>query len=1654
MVPSAFIALPALPLTPNGKVDRRALPALEAGLRASADRFVAPRTEDEMALAEIWSEVLGIENVGVHDNFFELGGHSLRAMQMIPRIRRVFQVELPLADLFEAPTIAGLARAIRSRGRPARPIPALLPSERKGELPLSFAQQRLWFLDQLVPGAPYNLPAAIRWIGPLFEIALTKALLEVLKRHESLRTSFPTRNGRAIQEVSPESAHRTIPLVDLSALPEGNREDELRRLAAAEARRPFDLARGPLLRMNVIRAAPRDHAVLFTIHHIVADGWSLGLLVQELAIHYQALLAGTPVRLPPLPIQYADYAVWQRGFLQEDVLEEQLSYWRSRLEGLRVTEIASDRARPVVQTFHGATHLFALSEELRRSAEERARGEGATLFMILFAAFSILLGRYSGQEDVSAGIPIAGRTLPETEGLVGFFVNSLVLRTDLSGAPTFRGLVDRVREETLRAYAHQELPFERLVDEVRPERDLSRQPLFQIMFVFQNAPLPAIAIPGGVTLRPVEVDHRTSKFDLTLQLRPEPTGIRGLIEYNTDLYDATTIHRLQKHFERLLAECLRKADRPIGELPWFSDAEQQQLLVEWNDTETDEPEPQFIHSWIEAWARRSPDGVAAVEGDRHLSYRELVARARPIARHLRARGIGPESRVGLAGDRSLEMVLGLVAILEAGAAFLPLDPSYPPSRIAFMLEDAGVQLVLGVVESSTRPEWLCLRSQWNEMRGEPGPDGAVPVARESLAYVIYTSGSSGLPKGTLLSHRGLCGLARAQQRAFGIGPGGRVLQFASLAYDAAVWETIMALASGATLVLTGREDLMAGPVLLRLLAEQGITQVTLPPSALATLPEGSLPALQTVVAAGERCSAELAEIWSRSRRFYNAYGPTEYTVCATLELLSSASSSRPPWIGAPIDNTRVQVLDRDGNPLPVGVPGELSIEGVGLARGYLNRPELTALRFAPAGSSRIPGTRTYRTGDRVRWRQQGALEYLGRWDHQVKLRGFRVELSEIEAVLEQHPGVRQAVLVMRQDSPNASRLVAYLTSRGGDEAAAVSVRRLRQFARERLPAHMIPGVFVLMDQLPLNQSGKIDRRSLPAPERVRPGLEQPYVAPHGPIERELARIWSKVLGLDRVGIRDNFFELGGDSILSIQVVARAHEAGLRLTPRQVFEHQTIAELAGVAAFGGPVRTDFAPVEGSVPLTPIQRWFFQQEPIDPHHFNQSMMFELKNSIRPSRLKTAIHQLLAHHDALRLRFTRGVQGWEQKHADLMEATSGQVLLSIDLAGLDPARARKELGELAAGLQASLNLSRGPLLRAALVTGLGGSDRLLLVIHHLAVDGVSWPILLQDLLLAYEQLGRGQPVSLLPKTTSFKEWSERLTELSRTEALNDESAFWTELASTPFTPLPLDHQSGEDEAASEETVSVALSPEETKSLLVEAQRAYRAQIAELLLAALVEAYGRWTGDRRVLVDLEGHGREVLFEDVDLSRTVGWFTTLYPVALDLRESRGPGENLKAVKEQLRRVPRNGIGYGILRYLRTDPDGARRLETSAPVRFNYLGQMGAELPSDSPYRPAFEPRGPAHSPRMRRSHRLSVTASVAAGRLYVHFTYSQNRHRRTTIERLAEDYLRFLGELIRHCESRETPELTASDFPLAHLDERKLHRVATLIEQIDEESA
>jgi amino acid adenylation domain-containing protein len=1179
LVPTAFVLLEAFPLLSSGKVDRRALPAPER-TRPDLDKaFVAPRTPTEELLAGIWARLFDIERVGIHDNFFDLGGHSLLATQAISRMREALRVEIPLRRLFERPTVAGLADSIEGAHRAIQPLaaPPIVPVPRTGDLVLSFAQQRLWFFDQLEPGlAAYNLPAAVRLKGPLNLAALRQSLNEIVKRHESLRTTFAQVDGWATQVIAPELTV-ALPVVDLGRLSAREMEAEVRRLATAEAQRPFDLAQGPLIRGSVLRLGDEEHVGLLTMHHIVSDSWSTGILIRELATLYVAFCAGRSSPLPALPIQYADFAHWQRQWLQGDVLASQLAYWKAQLAGAPACiDLTTDHVRPAAQTFKGAHRSLAFSRPLQEAVTALSRQEGVTPFMTFLAAFDVLLYRYTGQHDLVVGTPIANRTRLETEELIGLFVNTLALRIDLSGNPRFRELLRRVREVCLGAYGHQDLPFDRLVEELHLIRDLSRNPLFQVMFVLNTAALRTVE-QSGLTLSAVESDSEAAHFDLTMQIDDTEQGLTATLTYNTDLFEAATIARMLGNFRTLVEGAAADPEQRLSDLPLLGEAERRQLLVAWNASRTGDPEDLCVHQLFEAQVQRTPDAVAVVFEAERLTYRELNRRSNQLAHRLQALGVGPEILVGICVERSLEMIVGLLGVLKAGGAFVPLDPASPMQRLDFMLHDARVPVLLTSERlaagfAGQDATVVCLDADWESIARESGENPGGAIGPENLAYVIYTSGSTGQPKGVLVSHDAIAGHCRNVQTLYGLNARDAVLQFASLSFDVSLEEILPTLIAGARLVLM-EANVWHPAELLRSIAEFGLTVLNLPTAywqelarqwaGVAELVRHIQPRL--CVVGGDTMSADALKLWQQtplhSVRLLNAYGPTEATITATVFEIANrpgehATDRRVP-IGRPLANRAVYILDQHRNPVPIGVQGQLYVGGAGIARGYLNRPELTAETFIADPFSTRPGARMYRTGDLARYRSDGNIEFLGRADDQVKIRGFRIELAEIEAALGQHPAVRGAAVVPREDVTGEKRLVAYAV-------ADCTADELRQFIMQKLPGYMEPAVFVLLDALPITAGGKVDRQALPAPEQSRPAAQDAFIAPRDDLERQLANIWEEVLGVRPVGATDNFFALGGHSLLAVRLFALIEQRlGRRLSLTTVFQGATVAQLADV-----------------------------------------------------------------------------------------------------------------------------------------------------------------------------------------------------------------------------------------------------------------------------------------------------------------------------------------------------------------------------------------------------------------------------------------------------------------------------------------------------------
>ena len=1451
--------------------------------------YEEPRTDLERRLAAIWGDLLGIDRVGAHDSFFALGGHSLLGLQLVSRLQAGLGVELPLRTLFEAPTVAALAAEVEQlQGETANVTPPLVRMPRHGPLPLSFSQQRLWFVDQLEPGTPlYNLPVALRVEGPLQPAVLRRCLGEIVRRHEAVRTVFTLQGDSPVQVIMPPAPF-VLPLVDLSGLPEPAREAAARALSGDEAVRPFDLARDPKLRGLLMRLSAEDHAVALTMHHVASDGWSMGILVREVAALYAAFAQGQPSPLPELPVQYADFAVWQRSWLRGEVLEREIDWWRGQLAGLPpLLELPTDRPRPAVQSFRGGARPVRLPAGLVRQAEELGRREGATLFMVLMAAFQALLARYSGQDDLAVGAPVAGRNRVEVEGLIGFFVNNLVLRGDLTGDPTFRELLGRVRETELAAHAHQDMPFERLVEELATERSLAHAPLVQVMFALQNTPGGSLEFQD-LRLRPLIQEATVAKFDLTLNLEEHGGGLVGTVEYATALFDAATLDRLIAGFERLLAAAVDSPDSRVVELPLLSEGERHQTLTEWNDT-LEEGWDGPVTLLVERWCRERPDAPAVVDAaGRTLTYGELGERSGRLAGHLRGLGLGSESIVAVLMERSADLLVAQLGVLKAGAAYLSLDPAHPAERLAFMLEETAAAVVL-------------TRASLDEIALHP-PLSVQDVEPDQLAYVIYTSGSTGRPKGVQIAHRGLLNLVRWDLRAHGTGPGDHRAQVASLGFDASVWEIWACLASGATLHLPPEEARLDPPRLAAWMAARGITVTFLPtPLAEALLAGGGprIPTLRRLLVGGDRLV--LRPQPGSGFTLTNLYGPAEATV------VTSAGDSLT--LGRPIDGLRVHLLDRSMQPVSPGVAGELWVGGPALARGYLGDPARTAERFLP--DSWRAGERLYRTGDLCRYRRDGEIEFLGRVDHQVKIRGQRIEPGEIEAALLAQPGVREAVVVARD-----GQLIAYVVGDAGIEGLRLSLR-------ERLPESMVPAAFVTVETLPLTPNGKVDRKALPAPERR--SAEESWRAPRTPVEEVVAGIWGELLGLERVGLDGDFFALGGHSLLAARVISRLRGAfGVELPVRDLFEAPTVEALAARVEArrigANPAVSPLLPVprQGDLPLSFAQQrlWFIDQlEPGSPL-YNLPLALRVEGPLQPAVLQRCLGEIVRRHEALRTVFVlRG-----DSPVQVIQPPAPFVLSLVDLSGLpEPAR---EAAAFALAMEEAVrpfDLARGPLLRGVLLRLAAEDHTVALNVHHVASDGWSMGILVREVTALYAAFAQGEPSPLPELPVQYADFAVWQRSWLHGEVLDNEIAWWRrQLAGLPpLLELPTDRPRPAAQSYRGATRPVRLPAGLTRQ--VEALgRGEGATLFMVLLAGFQALLARYSGQDDLAVGSPGAGRD----RVETEGLIGFFVNTMVLRGDLAGAPTFGELLGRVRET-----------ALAAYLHQDVPFEKLVEELAPER-------------------------------------------------------------------------------------------------------------------------
>jgi amino acid adenylation domain-containing protein/non-ribosomal peptide synthase protein (TIGR01720 family) len=1898
MLPAGFMVLDKLPLTPNGKIDRKALPAPDLAIQAEQS---APQTETERLLCNIWSQVLGISVTSHMTHFFEAGGHSLLATQLVSRLRESFGIEMPLRVIFEHPSLQKQAEWLDNKQRGSEELPPILPLAEGEPLVLSFAQQRLWFLAQLEgESATYNMHTALHISGQLNETALQHALTALIQRHENLRLYFPMLNGEAT--VVRCDIDNLLSVTDLRALSSREQQTQVTEWIANHAQTPFELSTGPLLSLRLLKLGKQEQILLFNMHHIISDGWSMGVLIRDLSHLYNAYAQNQVPQLPALPIQYTDYAAWQRNWLKGEILEQQLAYWTDQLAGVpQLLELPTDYPRPAMMRYQGKRLQSTLDADLTLQIKQLSQQHGVTVFMTLLAAFKVLLYRYSGQTDLVVGSPIANRTHHQTENLIGFFANTLVLRTQIEGTQTFPQLLKQVRKTALEAYSHQDIPFEYLVEQLNPSRNLSHSPLFQVMFVLQNAPAQALEL-SGLKMSFLEPDKTTAKFDLTLNVAERFDVLVCHWEYNTDLFHSDTITRMTEHFLVLLEGIINNPKQSPSQLPLLTEAEQQQLLA-WNQTETDYPVDKTIVDLFQAQVEKTPDNLALVFENQQLSYQQLNAKANQLAHYLMTLGVGTETLVGICVERSLEMVIGLLGILKAAGAYVPLATNWPKERIKYILASQGIKHIITqytLLPTFQALQWqlseltniICLDIQtpkpptealnleaiqtlWDSVAeratdeitaggfissytGEPFtqvevneyknfiikltqpylapnkrvleigcgsglimfviapqvgfyvgldpsrvtqarnqeyllqqgytniklvnafahemntidttpfdliilastvqffpgylylqhiiemaldnlvPSGTLLIADvmdprqkeifrkslenfkknqpshkssrtkthleselyideeffqtlpatldnidkvsvlkremgfsselryrydvlikkksvefvnppivcrtkiwtnyhinqsntknpltsltpDNLAYIIYTSGSTGMPKGVAVRHRPVINLIDWVNKTFHVNSSDRILFITSFCFDLSVYDIFGLLAAGGSIQIAS-ESLVKNPQqLVHTLYNQPITFWDSAPAAfqqLVTFLQSSpSSSLRLVFLSGDWIPVTLPDTIKEA--FPNTQvialgGATEATVWSNYYPIEEVS---PQWTsipyGKPIQNAKYYILDEHLNSCPIGVPGFLYIGGECLASGYANDPKQTSQKFIPFTDARL-----YHTGDLARYLADGNIEFLGRIDNQVKLRGFRIELGEIEATLSQHEAVKEAVVLLLNQEDNP-RLAAYVTlATPIDEVANV----LRTWLKTRLPEYMLPASFTVLDKLPLTPNGKIDRNALPAPDLS----TKNYEAPRTDIEQRLVKVWSQVLKQTQIGIFDNFFEQGGDSILSIQIVAQARAVGLELSPRDLFQHQTIAELASVVQKLASFEIEQGPVTGQVPLTPIQQAFFARQPIEPWHFNQAILLAVPASINEVALQQALTMILQHHDALRLRYQKIDDHWLGWH----DAISPPPYHIEDLSHLSKEPQMQALQKRADFWQASLNLETGPLVRLVLFH-LGNESRLLWCIHHLAVDGVSWRILLEDLQTAYHQAVANQPICLPPKTSAFKAWAEHLFNWKDSELFATQTEYWLKLRQS--TPLPIDNPTGRNRMIDSQQYTIRFAADLTTRLLTEVPAAYRTQINDLLLTALMLTLHDWTGETRYLIDLESHGRTQLFEEIDLSRTVGWFTALHTLSLQLPFITDLGIALKATKEQLRQVPYDGVGYGVLRYL------CQETLPQAQILFNYLGQFDQSV-SQSEWHFATEDRGTISSLQNERDYLLEINGQTINSCLSLTFRYSGEQYQASTIQTLADNYQQRLQQLIEHCTT--SIGYTPSDFPLAILKQTQLDQLA-----------
>ncbi len=1647
-----LVPLDEFPRTPTAKIKRFKLKeqfennkfkdiitAGDATAFNEANREAEDRnlTQTEKHLIKIWKDVTEKDSISKFDNFFDLGGNSLKATKVISRIREELKLEIPIKTIFEYQTIIALAAAIETMNVSAGTsvFPPIEPLENDKEYyDVSHAQKRLWYLDQVVPdSAFYNIPGAVMVKTMEFDYnILKKAFKAVIERHESLRTTFHTIDNKPVQVIA-ETMEQDIPIIDLSS--DDDQDKKLVRIIENEKFKSFNLKTGPLFRTKLVKLSKTKHAFIIIMHHIISDGWSMGLLFHEAMQNYLAFITGNPSPFPELTIQYKDFSLWQNAVIKSKEMETQKNFWKETLSGdLPILNLPIDRPRPVMQTQNGGTRRLNIDKKLSDSLKKIAKKLDVTPFMLTLAVLKILLHKLTGQEDIIVGSPIAGRNNKEIEPLVGFFVNMLPLRSKLTGNPKFTDLLDNIKQTSLSAYTNQDYPFDKLVELINPTRDMSRSPIFDVVFEYRDAFADTIlnSILGDESITDITGDDPMAKFDMFITLSQGIDSIIMQFEYNKDLFNDNTIDRMMTFFITIMTEVINNPEKRLADIEILEKRESEKVLFEFNATEVEFPDNKCIHKLFQEQARQYPDKEALIFGEVTMTYGELNERSNRIAHYLKGKGVGRGTYVALMVERSFDMIVSVLGILKAGGAYVPIEQDYPIARIKYMLDDIQAPVVI-VHESladripDVNGDLLCLEEFWKMSHGIDNTNLSNINKTDDIAYIIYTSGSTGKPKGVMVPHIGVARLVKNTNFA-DITPDDRFLQIATFAFDAATLEFWGPLLNGGTLVLASKNDLMSPDRLADLLLDNDITiiflTVVLYNQLVDSRPDG-IAKLKRLLVGGEALSvAHIRKglLYAKKRALANGYGPTENTTFSCfyeIDAVPDDATSIP--IGYPLANSTVYILDEHFKPVPIGVPGEIFFGGHGLAKGYLNDPDKTAMAFIDNPIPHTPSPILYKSGDLGKWLPDGSVDFLGRIDHQVKIRGHRVELGEIEAALRKFHKIDDCVVIVKAPDGVTKKIFAYYVS--GKE---IPIDRIRSFLGDTLPGYMIPNLFMRLDTLPLNRNGKVDKAALPEHQGLRPEMEIHYIEPSNDIENTIAKVWEEVLCLDKVGIYDNFFDLGGDSIISIQIVSRLNQMKINLKARDMLLYQTIAELSNVAEIAESIQAEQGPVTGTALLTPIQQWFFDQRLSNKHHFNQALMFCSKIPLDETALEKGLNALIDHHDALRMRFSDE----SQENCPVGE----RILLVVE-----NIKNQNELFRKTKKLQTKFNIAHGPIFGAGLFRK-EKENYLVLAAHHLVVDGVSWRILLEDLFTAYSASLVKSDIILPRKTTSFTEWANRINTYTSDNDFEDEIAFWNNMLSIEMPKFKTDHNTGPNDIGSMDKVRFELNPEDTHHLLKDIHKSYNTEINDILITALMRAQTAWTGHDRVIFNLEGHGREDNVEDVDISRTVGWFTTIFPLMLNTSKEEDIAMQIKYTKEKLHQIPHRGFNFGALKYLCNV-----NFQINRDISFNYLGQAIQPSLEESFSLKSMNLPGTIADNNIR-PYLIDVICVVIDNCFRADFLYSKNRHTKASVEKFSNMFRDEILQITDHCLDPDNYDITPSDFNLIDIDQKELNKISDFV--------